>query len=673
MQGLPIVDYELIETPEAWQEALLELRHHPLLVVDTETEGKDNRIYHEAKGRLRAKLKQYPTPTVNKHATREFYDYSYNATTDKITRRRLSASQLLKPYKLFYKGKEDRALQRIKRLEQLAASGSQGLQFYNNHLALIQIGFPLAEGHYKAFIIRPHAIQIHEQLEELLNSCQTLIFHSTTFDYRQLAYHMGVWLTCDNLWDTKLAESVLRNGKESPRNSMDAIVKRRYGIELDKDKAVRVGHWLGPLDQRALDYSAYDVYWPYAIYNDQLKEADADDLSIIKFESRLARATGDMELRGIGIDMDQVDHLLATYPMEVEARAEHARRHLGVDNLDSPKQIVDALHRAGFTDITSTSEKAVRQMPEEAKAHLEPLFAYREANTVLTRYIRPYKDLSVQLWDGSWRIYANFNQLDTETGRYSSSGPNLQNIPKTKEFRAIIKARPGYKLIDADYSSIEPRVIAHLTNDFYMVKAFKENRDIYKMLGAMIYRVDEDSVDKPMRQAMKAIVLGIMYGKTSYGLAKDLGVTEKAAAQMLRKVMSILVNVKAFSQQLLATAAQRGYTLTECGRKRYIKLDDEDPKVRNHARNQALNTPIQGTAAEIMKRAIMEVEDLVATIHDQLVLEVPEDSAQEAAEQLERIMVNAGRSIVTRVPIQIGEGPEYKASIVTNLGEELAA
>ena len=251
------------------------------------------------------------------------------------------------------------------------------------------------------------------------------------------------------------------------------------------------------------------------------------------------------------------------------------------------------------------------------------------------------------------RIHSTFNQTEARTGRLSSDNPNLQNIPIRTELgsqlRAYFVAKPGCVLVDADYSQIELRILAHVTGDAHMQEAFLSGADIHRSTAAKIYGIPQEEVTSRLRSSAKAINFGIMYGKGAYSLAKDIGVTVKEADAFLKNYLAAFPNVSGYMDKTIADAKANGYVSTLFGRRRALpELASSNFNVRSSGERMARNTPIQGTAADVIKLAMVRVwrrlrdekmeSRLILTVHDELIVEAPEAEAEKAAQILREEM-----------------------------------
>lgn len=374
-------------------------------------------------------------------------------------------------------------------------------------------------------------------------------------------------------------------------------------------------------------------------------------------ELPISRVLAAMEHRGIGVDRqvlaDTQAHL-QHYLTQVEA---DIRRHTGTDfNPASPKQVAQVLfERLKLPVITST-----KSGPSTDASVLEALRQFHELPDLLLQWRSLSKLIGTYLTKlpehinpATLRIHTNYKQTGTETGRLSSDHPNLQNIPKKRdigrEMRAAFNAGPGRVLIAADYSQIELRVLAHLSDDPTLIAAFMQNADIHRFVAAQVNHCDEASVTPAQRNAAKAVNFGIIYGQTAFGLSSQLGIARGEASRFIDDYFARFSSVKAFINRTVEEAAIRGYASTMAGRRRHLpQLTSGNRNERLQGERIALNSTIQGSAADLIKVAMLRAQrmlpagaHLLLQIHDELLVEADEATAPAAAAALTDAMTGA--------------------------------
>ncbi len=312
-------------------------------------------------------------------------------------------------------------------------------------------------------------------------------------------------------------------------------------------------------------------------------------------------------------------------------------------NINSPKQLgVILFEKIGLTPIkkTKTGYSTAADVLEKLESEHEiisHILNYRQLGKLNSTYI---EGLLKEIHEDG-KIHTRFQQALTTTGRLSSINPNLQNIPvRLEEGRkiraAFVPSEPGWYLFAADYSQIELRVLAHMSQDEKLIEAFRAGADIHTKTAMDVFGVDEDSVTSDMRRAAKAVNFGIVYGISDYGLSQNLDITRKDAAQFIDTYLSSFPGVKQYMSDIVADAKRKGYVTTLMNRRRYLpEITSSNFNLRSFAERTAMNTPIQGSAADIIKKAMIEMAKrlevegmqtrMLLQVHDELIFEAPEE------------------------------------------------
>ena len=373
-------------------------------------------------------------------------------------------------------------------------------------------------------------------------------------------------------------------------------------------------------------------------------------------EFPLAQVLADMTRTGILVDREGIEAFGVQLRQELDQVLTRIEMEAGTSdfNPNSPKQLGTLLFdtmglphgkktKNGWSTDAETLEK-LRDIPL-----VEDILQYRACQKLNSTYVEGL--LKVIGEDG--RIHTRFNQTEARTGRLSSDNPNLQNIPIRTEMgsklRAYFVAKPGCVLVDADYSQIELRILAHVTGDAHMQEAFLSGADIHRSTAAKIYNIRPEDVTPRLRSSAKAINFGIMYGKGAYSLSKDIGVSVKEAEAFLQTYLATFPNIDGYMEKTIANARQCGYVSTLFGRRRALpELNSNNHNIRASGERMARNTPIQGTAADVIKLAMVRVwrrlrdekmeSRLILTVHDELIVEAPEAEAEKAAQILREEM-----------------------------------
>ena len=376
-------------------------------------------------------------------------------------------------------------------------------------------------------------------------------------------------------------------------------------------------------------------------------------------ELPLARVLADMERIGMPVDKDGLEAFGTLLKAELDKTLASIYEAVGYTfNLNSPKQLAEALFdrmglpprkktKSGYSTDAETLESLRSYSPV-----VEDILQYRTYQKLNSTYVEGL--LKVIGPDG--RMHSTFNQTEARTGRLSSSEPNLQNIPiRTKlgsRLRQFFIAGPGCKLVDADYSQIELRILAHISGDETMKNAFLTGQDIHRSTAAKIYGLPLEMVTPQLRSSAKAVNFGIVYGIGAFSLARDIGVTVKEADDFIKNYLATFPGVKEYMDSTIAAGREKGYVTTLFGRRRALpELTSKNFNLRSLGERMAMNTPIQGTAADVIKLAMVRVwrrlrdeglaARLILQVHDELIVEAPAAEVRQVSRILKEEMEGA--------------------------------
>ena len=414
--------------------------------------------------------------------------------------------------------------------------------------------------------------------------------------------------------------------------------------------------------------------WPLRLWQEEKLEADELTAVYRDIERPLAGVLYAMEREGFLIDANVLESLGRDFRARA-AELEGQIYNLAGEtfNIKSPKQLSEVLFdKLGLPRPRKTNRGFATTSAEvlESLSGDYPICAlildYRRYQKLDSTYVGAL----IKLRDENGRVHSSFDQTATATGRISSNEPNLQNIPVRtevgREIRAAFVARPGWVLVDADYSQIELRVLAHMSGDETMRSAFLEGQDIHSRTAAEVYGVPLDEVTPAMRSSAKAVNFGIVYGISDFTLAKNISVTRAEARDFMERYFARYPGVKRFMEDCVQLGYTRGYARTLLGRRRYLpELKSPSYNVRAFGERCAMNSPIQGTAADIIKLAMIRVFEalraqklrarLVLQVHDELIVEAPEDEAERVRALLRDCMEGVMRlSVPLRTDISVG-------------------
>jgi len=393
-------------------------------------------------------------------------------------------------------------------------------------------------------------------------------------------------------------------------------------------------------------------------------------------EKPLSRVLSDMEITGIKIDVSYFKRLKKEIEKELEELESRIYTLAGISfNILSSKQLAAVL----FDNLGLTPSKRGKTGYSTSSAVLADLVSahpiiplvlqYRHLSKLLSGYIEALPRLTSK---EDFRLHTTFHQLGTTTGRLRSSNPNLQNIPARTEWGEKIRAgfvpSDRHFLLSADYSQIELRVLAHLSKDKELIEAFMNDIDIHAHTASLIFNVKEGDVTREMRRRAKILNFGIIYGMSSYGVAKQLGCSNEEAKDYINRYFSQFSTVRGFINNLVANAKKMGETRTMFGRKRKVYgINSKNNRVREEARRIAINTPIQGSAADIIKIAMFKLFDrikdsgdhIVLQIHDELVLEVSDDRIEQV-EQIVKEEMESAYPLLVPLKVNLAYGRNLK-------------
>ena len=390
-------------------------------------------------------------------------------------------------------------------------------------------------------------------------------------------------------------------------------------------------------------------------------------------EEPLIRVLAKMEFEGVKMDLAVLKDYTASLRKEVSGIEAEIREIAGNPglNVSSPKQIGELIYeqlgldpkaRKKANGSWATDETTLRKIADRHPV-INKILAFRSAKKLLSTYIEPFPDY---ISPETGKIHTTFNQATTATGRLSSANPNLQNIPirsdRGREIRkAFIASKPDGVIMSADYSQIELRIMAHLSGDAHMIKAFQDGMDIHAVTASKIYGIPVEDVTPNMRRIAKSANFGIIYGISSFGLAENLGTSRGEAQKIIDDYFEAFPTVKTFIGKMEQDAREKGFVETIFGRRRYLPdINNKSVTLRNLAERNAVNAPIQGTAADIIKLAMIGVQKkleesglkskMVLQIHDELLFDGPESEA----EDLKKLVVDQMENVISlTVPLTV--------------------
>jgi DNA polymerase I len=506
-----------------------------------------------------------------------------------------------------------------------------------------------------------------------------ILGHNLKYDFSVLKWRAGIEVR-GKVFDTMLAHSMK---EPEMRHGLDYLAQLYLGY-----KPISTETLLGPKgkDQKNMrdvplaDVAQYacedaDVTWQVAARLRPDIESQGVAQVCYEVECPLVPVLIDMEYEGVRLDVDALEKYSKVLEIEIEDLQAQIFSHAGhAFNIDSPKQLgivlYEELQVEGKPKKTSTGQYSTREAELErlASRHeiIQLILEYRNARKLKTVYV---DTLPLAVNPRTGHVHTNYSQTWTATGRMQSSDPNLQTIPIRKErgrdIRAAFVARnDDYEILSADYSQIELRLMAQLSGDQAMRDAFIQGEDIHTVTASKVYKVDVDEVTREMRSKAKMVNFGIIYGISSFGLQQRLNIPRAEAKELIDNYFDKYPGVQTYIDKTIAFAKEHGYVATLTGRRRYIRdINSRSRVASSTAERLAMNSPIQGTAADILKLAMINVyrelkrgdfkTKMILTVHDEIVFDMYRPETSEVMPLIERAMMN---TLPLEVPIVIEMG-----------------
>lgn len=508
------------------------------------------------------------------------------------------------------------------------------------------------------------------------------IAHNLKYDYKVLKnYDIDIKGNC---FDTMIAHYLLN---PDGRHGMDYLSEMYLNY-----KPITIENLIGKKgknqkDLRSVDldtqtqYAAEDAditYQLYELFAPQLKKEGVEDV-FNQIEMPLVKVLADMELAGVALDTDW----LAKESLDLEKDLkdleiqifEYSGREF---NLNSPKQLGEVLFdelkldpkaKKTKTGQYSTSEDVLQKLSDKHEI-IQLILNYRQLQKLKSTYVDA---LPQQISPVDGRVHTSFAQTVAATGRLASNNPNLQNIPirteRGQQVRGAFVADKDHKIISADYSQIELRLIAEISGEDTMIKAFQNGEDIHASTASKLFNIPIEEVSKLKRSQAKTVNFGIIYGQSAFALADQTGLSRKEAKQLIDSYYETYPKLKAFMSDQVKKARAQGYVETIMGRKRHLKdINSNNFVVRGHAERNAVNAPIQGSAADIIKLAMINIQNaleqqnlktkMLLQVHDELIFEAPDTEVEQAKSLIKTLMENAYE---TKVPLltEVGVGDNW--------------
>lgn len=506
-----------------------------------------------------------------------------------------------------------------------------------------------------------------EPLRQIIESAEIVkVLHNAKFDAKWLLACIGAEL--NRIFDTLLASQILAAGDTDVRHGLGEVVSRYLNQELDKSQ--QVSDWNAELSAAQYDYAAKDAAVLLPLREKMVEKLKADNLiKVAQLEFDCVVPMASLELNGVFLDEQRWREQLEVVKAEQAKLAEELQMMLaggiaqgslfGVPNinLDSHTQISDALTALGVPLPSSTRQWQLEPLAKEFPV-VAKLLEYRTMQKALTSY---GENILNFINKKTGRLHADFRQIGAPTGRMSCSNPNIQQVPQGTEYRRAFRAPEGKKLVIADYSQIELRILADVTGDEGFIEAFNSGADLHKTTAAQVFNVTLDEVTSEQRSFSKRLNFGVVYGIGARRFANMTGLPEETAQDIMTRYFRTYRKLDEWLQMAARKATRERAARTLSGRLARFRFDPQDRQAVSLAERNGKNTPIQGTSADILKRALRLIYDelrgtsgkIINTIHDEIVVECDASEAEEIAHKVEKAMCRAGEEYVKKVPVKV--------------------
>ena len=496
------------------------------------------------------------------------------------------------------------------------------------------------------------------------------IAHNAKFDAKFIKHNLGVDL--GGLFDTLLASQIVGAGDIEERHGLETVASRYLNEAVDKSE--RLSNWNFELSEAQLEYAARDAAVLLPLREKLIERLKSDSLiKCAQLEFECVMPVVDLELAGFYMHKDRwLEQLsivekrrieLADQLQEVLAEESSQGSLFGGPqrediNLDSHQQLTQALNRLGIPVPDSTRNWKLQPLAAEYPI-IGTLLEYRTVQKALTSY---GENMIQMINPVTKRLHADFRQIGAPTGRFACTNPNIQQVPHTIEYRRCFSGYPeGRKLIIADYSQIELRILAEFSGDRGFIEAFNSGADLHRVTAAQVFNASLDQVTKEQRDFAKRLNFGVVYGIGAQRFAMMTGLSVSDAENVLRRYFSTYRQLDSYLREAANRAVSERQARTASGRLVRFRYDENDRQQISMTQRNGKNTPIQGTSADILKRALKMLKDelsdtnakVVNIIHDEIVVEADENEVEGVAEKVERVMCAAGEEYLKTVPVKV--------------------
>ena len=496
------------------------------------------------------------------------------------------------------------------------------------------------------------------------------IAHNAKFDAKFIKHNLGIDL--GGLFDTLLASQLVGAGDIEERHGLETVAGR-YLNEL-VDKSERLSNWDLELTPAQLEYAARDAAVLLPLREKLIDRLKAESLvRVAQLEFECVMPVVDIELAGFFMHKDRWLEQLGIVEKRRGELAEQLQEVLAEEssqgslfggpqrediNLDSQQQLTKALNRLGIPVPESTRNWKLQPLAAQYPV-IATLLEYRTVQKALTSYGTNMIDMINPV---TKRLHADFRQIGAPTGRFACTNPNIQQVPHAVEYRRCFSGHPeGRKLIIADYSQIELRILAEFSGDRGFIDAFNSGADLHRVTASQVFNASLDQVTKDQRDFAKRLNFGVVYGIGAQRFALMTGLSVSEAENVLRRYFGTYRELDTYLREAANRAVSERQARTGSGRLVRFRYDENDRQQISMTQRNGKNTPIQGTSADILKRALRLLKDelaetnsqIVNIIHDEIVVEADADEAQDVAAKVERIMCAAGQEYLRTVPVKV--------------------
>lgn len=501
----------------------------------------------------------------------------------------------------------------------------------------------------------------------LTDKTKTKIAHNAKFDAKWVRHHLGAEL--DGIFDTYIASQLIAAGDSERRHSLADAAQVFIGLDLDK--SMQVSDWsAAELSHAQIEYAVRDAAIMRQLRDEMAVRLAADDLErVANLEFDCLMPIAEMELNGVHLDESRWREQLDKVKIAQAKTADELQEMLssGVAqaslfgraeiNLDSQAQVMDALLNLGVPVPNTTRAWELQPLAEEYPV-VAKLLEYRGVAKSLSSF---GENILEFIEPKTGRIHADFRQIGAPTGRLSCSNPNLQQIPHDKQYRRCFTAAEGKRLVIADYSQIELRILADFSGDERFIEAFVSGQDFHAATASQVFGVKPDEVTDEQRSFAKRLNFGIVYGIGASRFGLMTGLSQNDAENTMRKYFGTFRKLDEYLRNEGRRLLQERNARTGSGRLLRLRFDENDRQQTASARRYGINMPIQGTSADILKRSLRLLHDqirdtsakLVNIVHDEIIVECLAAEATGIAAILETAMLSAGQEYVTKVPVKV--------------------